>query len=364
MGATGLDFYNPAAGLVFAQGRSDEFIRETLNTGFWYPPQTMLMLTPLGHFSPHVALIGWYAVQFSFLIATAILLWRMFAQRSGALGFLAVILLVLALHGAQETIEYAQSTFIALFLTLLVWKDKLLWRAGIWASLGLIVKPYMAIWLLFLVLLRNWKALVAAAGGFLVICLTTGWLFGFSRFAQYLLRNPSSRIPPSVYSEMVNQSLLAVLLRMTHHTAEPGTLWVRLAFLGLAFLIALVGLLMALKVRRSSSDLSASILLLGTLLVYPGTLSHYSVMLAAPILVIWSMRRQFVGGVWGCSLLTAFVLVVGATQDGQYTFWLHLVFFCTLLHHATRVLRFPAPEHEPLTLSSITTRINGGTSGA
>ena len=85
--------------------------------------------------------MGWHAVQVTSLATAMILLWRIFARRCEVLEFLAVVLFVLALQGARENTAYAQSTFIALLLTLLVWRDKGTWRAGIWASLGLIVKP-------------------------------------------------------------------------------------------------------------------------------------------------------------------------------------------------------------------------------
>ena len=100
-------------------------------------------------------------------------------------------------------------------------------------------------------------------------------IIGPDTFFTYFTNNPTLRIPVKVFSEDVNQSLHAVLLR-----AKIISLETPITYLILTALILAITLLSAFYLlRKKQIELIWPVLLLSSLLIYPGTLSYYGVLL-------------------------------------------------------------------------------------
>jgi hypothetical protein len=147
--------------------------------------------------------------------------------------------------------------------------------SGIWLALAIFTKPYMIIFGLFLLLKKNWGAIIYFIITAIAICGLTMLLFGKSPFVSYIFDNPSQRIPATVFSEDLNQSLHAVLLRAGIVTIDKP----------LTYLYFVIGILLFTAVylffllKRKLYDYILAVLLLVALLLYPGTLNFYGVLL-------------------------------------------------------------------------------------
>jgi hypothetical protein len=195
---------------------SREFVVEIVNVGFVYPPPTAFLFLPLSWFeSMSAALLAWYVVQGLMLIATIYLSWSIFLRGSGKLGLLLAATTLLALWPTWRTVSDAQTNFAMLSVVLLFWRDRHSPRAGVWLVVGTVIKPFVAGLSLYLLLRKNWKALLAAVAATIAVTIVTVLGFGSETFVSYFTAGPTSRVPEWVYTEGVNQSLLATVLRLT-----------------------------------------------------------------------------------------------------------------------------------------------------
>ena len=95
---------------------------------------------------------------------------------------------------------------------------------GIFLALGFVVKPYLALIFIYPILARKWKLLIVAIFSLVSVMFLSGLTFGFDVFKSYIIGNSLGNIPVYVYSESVNQSLLAVLLRSPFASPMTGSL--------------------------------------------------------------------------------------------------------------------------------------------
>lgn len=298
LGASGSDFYTPGAASAFTSGLrlSETFERDILAVGFWYPPPSMLLMAPLGLTSPELALAGWYLLQAGALLASAWLLQRCFLRELGRTGLFLTLALVLTWPSVRTTFWYAQSHPLVLCLALLALRDLGNARAGVWSALAVIVKPYTLLWFGALALLRNGRALKLGALVLLGLCVLTATLFGPREFVTYLLDNPLRRTDIAVHSDPVNQSLFATALRLTHMESYARHPLVEAQFVVLALsFLGMTGVVVK-KLARSAPEVGFTLALTAVLIVYPSTLSHYSILLLIPLFALWSRRALFPGG--------------------------------------------------------------------
>lgn len=146
----GLDFYEPESYQMISLPISpgDAFTSEILEVGFWYPPPTMFLFLPLGFFDIQIAMILWYIAHCIVLALDIGLLWKIFLGRTGLIGVVLVIALVIVLGGTLSTLRFGQTNFLALLMLLLFWRNQERQHSGMWLILGAFVKPFLLLMLI------------------------------------------------------------------------------------------------------------------------------------------------------------------------------------------------------------------------
>jgi hypothetical protein len=295
----GFNFYDPESYRRLAGVLPDtpDVVKFVISVGFNFPPPTIFLFLPLGFFDIHTASVLWYAFMVGVVVLDVVLLARLFLPTTPNGPLLAAALL-LVMRPAMSTVWFGQTNFLIVLMLLLFWRDRDAGRGGVWLGLGMLVKPLFAILILYPVICRRWRtvavtALVLAA----LSCLTIA-VFGWETFAAYFARNPLGRMPADVYTEDINQSLLAAVLRLTRYDFIHGSPLTHPVFVFLAAgLTAATAWLVHRADASGNDDLALALMVPFALLVYPGTLAHYSVDLLVPMLALWARRRELPGGV-------------------------------------------------------------------
>ena len=264
------------------------FKQAVLNVGFPYPPPTILYFVSLGYFSYKTALIIWTTFNLVILSGCIYLFHNLFFKDKKLNGLFLISILVFIFLPCLSTINFSQTNFILLFLLLLTYKYSDRKFSGLFLAMAFFTKPYMIIFGFFFLLRMKWKTIVYCMISALVFAGITFAIFGKEPFTSYLFNNPSQRLPAYVFSESVNQSLHAVLLRNNIISLDSSSTFL---YIVAGLFLLTTGYLIYL-VRRKLYDYIWAVLLLVGLLVYPGTLSHYAVLLLFIIFQFFDNKRQ------------------------------------------------------------------------
>jgi hypothetical protein len=162
-------------------------------------------------------------------------------------------------------------------------------------------------------------------------------------------------MPGRYFSAEVNQSLLATVLRWFAGPGsgppDPRTLLApQILFLAIAAAITLATVLLVRRLGEVRDDLGFLLVLALALLVYPGTLYHYGVILIVPLVWLWAGRgRLGVPAPAAGVLVTAYFVLVGGSH-ARYVFAGIALVWCALAVVAWRNLRAPSrtPALRPL----------------
>jgi hypothetical protein len=346
-----LNFYDPAVYQRLTEPlRPDPgFVKEILHVGYAYPPTSMLLMLPIGWFSYSTAYLLWDIASLVALVLAIVVLWRG-VTTGGAMNLALVIALALAAPWSRETISLGQTNFFALLaLTLaLVARDRP-W-SGAWLALAVVAKPPFVLAMPWFVFRRHWRAAGVAALSLVVLGLAAVVLFGAATCESYFRDHVVSRFPHYVYTQSVNASLLAAILRGLHVHAV-SELRVALPIYGTAAL--LLGIATAWAAWRGGiagaawSFTAAWVL---ALLIYPSSLSHYSVALLPPMLALWTARARTPGGAVSVIALIAAVYALHIVAGGEAVLIARLVLWGVLVGMALRAPAARAPSQAPSVL--------------
>jgi Glycosyltransferase family 87 len=326
------NIYDPA---VFARFPSpftlgDDFRTAVLNVGFPYPPPSIVLFLPLAFVgSVPGGLAAWYGVGFAALAAAAWVLARAFMPAEGWRSALLVFAIIAALPATLVTVNNAQTNFLLLLLVALAFSARGTAAGAVWEVLAIWVKPYAAVLLLLDFVRRSWGRLLTALVTAVASVAAATLILGPATVWSYVSSNPGAREPAYAFTETFNQSLLATVLRT--HATLPQHVSVLHEPLYLAGALLLAGLTVALCLRTTVNPEAAfgATLLLG-LIVYPGSLSSYGVILVVPMLILWRYRTAFPGGAATLGAVFAAAVVL---QSG----WLQRSFAANLLMWAACV---------------------------
>jgi len=291
----GLNLYNPSSYEMIELPivPSDGFTREILEVGFRYPPPTMFLFAPLGLFDISTALTYWYSFHIVILVFSAILIWRVFFPKSGVSGFFVSSALLALMYPTMQTFVFAQTNFLVLLCFLLFWWTNKKFEGGVFLAVGILTKPILLILCIYIFIRRLWKPLF---GLILIGCISSLFsmvVFGFDSFLDYFSDPPSGRMPQHVFSEGINQSLLATILKVRMRAPAFATaLFSKYTFISISLLLTSITAFLTIKLDGRDRDLTLALTLGLALLVYPGTLAHYGVLLIVPLLWLWRERRH------------------------------------------------------------------------
>ena len=282
---------------------------------FLQTPPSALIYGPLGAFDISTACVLWYAFQAVVIGCVIRLLSRTFFPDDGVRGTLFCTTLLLSMLPARDTIWLAQTNFLILLMLLLFWQSSRQMKGGVALGVGILIKPILALYPIYLFLTRQWKALsgvVAAGVGLSVLSIA---VFGPSMYFGYFFDNPiAHQMPATLYSEGINQSLLATILRIAGAEIDSGHAAVAPAFATLAIVLSIVSGWLVRRTLHNDDKLSLAIVLTLSLLLFPKTLSHYSVLLIVPLLFLWSRRETVPGGATATACLITAVFALCAAD--------------------------------------------------
>jgi hypothetical protein len=310
------------------------FTRDVIEVGFPYPPPSIALFLPAGTDDVSRGLAWWYAAQLPAFAVALGALQRALFPRDGVRGVVLIAALALMLPALSSNTEQAQTNLDLLALVALAF----LWRERTWgACLGALavwVKPYaVALVLCDLAAGRIRRAALWSLTILLSLAASLAFV-GPATFATYLSSNPAQREPSSTFTESVNQSLLATILRTTHATLGAHvSLLHQPLYLALGTALALATVFLCRR-HRQHSDLTFSLSLILGLLVYPAALDAYATVIVLPLLVLWSRRDALPFGSAGVATLAGCVVLLQGP--------LHAGFFANALLWLGCALALPA----------------------
>lgn len=301
VGASGHNFYIPQYSqeiyntLQLPALNYDTFIADIVNVGFLYPPPTMFYFTPLSFLSYQSALIIWTIFNLIFLFASIKITYDLFFKKDGLKGLILTVILFFILSSVRSTIFFSQTNFILLYLLLLMKKHADSKYAGIFLTLAMFTKPFMVVFFFYFTVNKNWRAIYYFLGSTIMVLAVTAATFGTDIFYSYVFYNPTKRLPQGAFLEDINQSLHSVLLRAKLITFDKSIVFILIATI--LFTAAMIYIYYLKK--RARYDSIWVILLLTALILYPGTLGYYGVLLLFVIFLILeaeykSIYRQYI----------------------------------------------------------------------
>lgn len=269
-----------------------------LDLGFTYPPMSAVVMSPLAMVSSRMAGILITAVTLALLTSVIVLFLRTAGLAGGRRSWrLATALLPLAalIEPVRTTLAYGQVNVVLMALVAFdcllprtVWRVRLPgserriavgWPRGALVGLAAALKLTPAVFVIFFVARRQWRAAGTVALSFAAVT-GFGFLVAPHDSASYWTKMvfDTGRIGPLVFSG--NQSVNGVLLRAHLSGSARQDVW-----LLLAAAVGLLGLAAVTRATRSGRTLLALALTACTsLLVSPVSWSHHWVW-AAPVLL-------------------------------------------------------------------------------
>ena len=322
-----------------------------LGAGFPYPPPTMLLLWPFALFSLRNGIVLWYLFHVGCLVGCIGLLWRLLFPGSGWPGLAVVTAMLVGIRSTQTTLHLAQTNFLLLLTLLLYWRTRARFQGGLWLAVGMAVKPWVAILLLLPLVRRRFRVLVGAVAGTLGLFVTAALVFGPSMVETYLRLPAVAQMPTRYFSSVVNQSLLATILRFSAekhsvHLDPRQSPTALLLFVAIAGALTLATLLLAHRLPASRDDLAFCLNVALALMVYPGTLYHYGMMVLAPLLWMWARREDLRLPTAAATAIVTVPFVLIGSSHAKFVFpgiaftWLA---FAVIAWRAAGATRAPAP---------------------
>ena len=252
---------------------------------------------------------------------------------------------------SRDTVLLGQTNFFALLALALALVARDRAASGVWLALAVAAKPTFVLAMPWFVFRRHWRGALAAALALAALGLAAVALFGAHTCEAYFRDRVLSRLPDFMYTQSVNASLLAAVLRVLHVHAPSE--------------LPIVSLRSTSRSRCCSGSRHAWAAWRGAvagakwsftaawvfaLLVYPSSLTHYSVALLPPMLVLWTTRAATPGGAAGVIVLIAAIYALHACPGGEAKLVARLLLWGVLVGMALRAPAAVAWRQAPLAL--------------
>ncbi len=311
---------------------------------FFQTPPSLFLYTPLGWFDIHTAFALWSLAQCAVLAAVIFLLWKLLLADGGRDGLLLTAALTLLAFATLFTLRLGQVNYVLMLFLLLFWRDRQRPRAGLWLALAVFVKPVAVFFFLYLFARRHWRAMTASIATMAVASLATILVYGPEMFFGYFVSNPIANDMPSyLYTELVNQSLLAAILRVTQFDLSTGSPLIHPLFLVLAAVLTVVTGWLAYRMSEQDEQWALALTVFFALLVFPKTLYHYGFITLAPVLLLWSRRHLLPDSPWSAVTFILLLNILLSNQNGVIMTWgLAFGYLCFAAISAWLVARQPS----------------------
>jgi hypothetical protein len=302
------------AAVWWASGRDlYEFVQPDTTLGYTYPPFAGILMLPMAKLSTAVA--GWVNVVASLAalgVVLAALVGPLVRRYGWSRWFVSAIgvAVFLAIEPVRETLGYGQVNLL-LFGLILADLVALRWRAraevrpadgsplrqfvrgGMWAGVGIglatSIKLTPALFILYLLVTKQWKAASTALGTAVAVTTAT-FLIAERESATYFGQIMWETERVGAADMTPNQSLAGLLARVYDNVEGPTLVW-----LSFALLMVAVGLSRAARSHDDGDELTAFTLVgLTANVVSPISWSHHLVFVIPAILVLAdaAMRRR------------------------------------------------------------------------
>ena len=333
--AAGQNFYDAknyqalATTLTLPYAIDSEFQETKINFGFHYFPPTILLHYPLGFLDYGGAHVVWVGMLVAAMAGCVALAYLIYLRAWGTAGLLAAAGLYLLFPPLRYGLYFEQTSVIMLVPYLLFWRDRDHDRAGVWAALAVGVKPLGAFLWLYLLLRRKWKALGIATAVFAALCAVVVPICGLAGMTTAFNPFRFSGVVDYRFSEYVSQSLLKEIITRIGPSPWGGPM-THPVFLVLGPALFAVCAWTIARLPRDREPLALAILLPLSLVLYPGSLNHYSV-LVLPALFWLGLSRD----AWRWIVVGA----VYAMMPLNLNTWAHLLMLGVLLGMAWKPVR-------------------------
>jgi hypothetical protein len=288
-----------------------------------HPPTVAVLSLPLGALSYEQAAGAWLVFEIVCIVAAIYLLLLWSDRRPGLVLCAFLALLALAWSPFWEELITGQLMALLLFLLIGAWLALREGRSILGGILlGLTIAVKLIAWpiIIFLVLKKNWRAVVAAGVTAVIGNLAAAALMGFDTVLHYY-GEVSSAVSPLYQAYEHNFSLWTIGWRVFDGTGSlvvmgfsspplvNAPILARLFSYAIPLALLIVGLVLA--VRAYSFDTSYCILICVSILVSPVAWWHYLVLLLVPIAIIgrrlynldWPKRETNIALVLGLLLV-------------------------------------------------------------
>ncbi|NLU82897.1 glycosyltransferase 87 family protein [Rhodococcus sp. HNM0569] len=259
---------------------------------FTYPPLAAVVFAPLAFVPLPVAGVVLTVASIALLAVVIVVTLRSlgFADRSilmwGTLGALAV---AFALEPVSSTFDYGQINIVLMALVVVdCLAERTPWPRGMLVGLAAAVKLTPAVFVLFFLLRRDWRAVAGTAGGFVAFTLVgfaATWRDSVAYWTGVLF--DAGRIGTSAYPP--NQSITGVLARASWDESAP---WL----VASAVVCCLAIAAMSAALRAGEKALALCVNALAGLLVSPVSWSHHWVWTVPLLLTLGVLAWRGLGG--------------------------------------------------------------------
>jgi hypothetical protein len=259
------------------------FYNELIEVGCAYPTPSTLLFAFFALFDFHTAHALWISILVIGTATAIVFVWRWFAGGFRSPAILPIIgCLLLYPHVTGQVYRFEQTDFIVITLlaAFLACRNS---RAGYIAGFAIFVKPIMAITVLILLLEHRWRAALRAIAVVIAAFVLAAILIDLETVMTYFLDNPGKRIHIVQYKQAHSQSLLNVILRLTHERSRSLLSPSNPVYLSVALAMLVPSVMVAwLLIRQNLNHLANALLIALAVAIYPGTLAHYGVFLVVP----------------------------------------------------------------------------------
>ncbi len=340
----GQNFYDANNAVAFLQSLTlpvEAYADRFFDLYFQYPPPSMFFFLPLGHFGLHSGAVLWYSMLAIGLVVDIGLLSTILLERRDIETFLVVTILVLGLGSTYESFGLGQANCIALLTLLMLWRHRESWWGGAWLTVGILIRPVLALLPLYLILERYWRALIGAVVAALLLSALAIARFGTSVFVAYLASFQlvsTGHYPNKWFAEDQNASLLGTIVKFMHDVPTQHAAFLNPMYLVIAGLIFVITFLVVVALDKSEySGLAFVLTVPAMLMIYPPTGFGSTLLCAVPMAWLLRNRAQFPGGPLGAMVIVSIAFAASRTTGTHY-FFATAVLWSALLVMARKAL--------------------------